>query len=314
MARRRRRRYYRDNYYDDSITILDLLIVSAVFSIIGFVTKYWKELLLLVLAAIAMILIVYGCVKIPMLVRNHQKRKLIKKGNLYNALQSLNNRYKLADFHPLYFTYTVRFKSNLQTANIDDYLLMSIDSDLERIQRYYQQYRTLLSMYKNYNDEYKLLEGLIQDEEAKTLKMSINKYRKYQTELYQSMKIKRYYEFSIVVYLNYSSPKGKVKDKTFKKYDKNQYLKIYEEYQQLKETKRLYEINARVERAKMSNSLRHDVFKRDNYRCCICGKSAKDNVRLEVGHIIPVSRGGKTEMSNLQTLYDRCNSGKSNKL
>ena len=37
------------------------------------------------------------------------------------------------------------------------------------------------------------------------------------------------------------------------------------------------------------------------------------NLLLEVDHIVPVSKGGKTEADNLQTLCWRCNRSKSNK-
>ena len=68
------------------------------------------------------------------------------------------------------------------------------------------------------------------------------------------------------------------------------------------------------ERSKMTNSLRYDILKRDNFRCQICGSSAQDGVKLHVDHIIPVSKGGKTIKSNLRTLCERCNLGKSDKM
>ena len=67
-----------------------------------------------------------------------------------------------------------------------------------------------------------------------------------------------------------------------------------------------------AKRKSLSKSVRFEVFKRDSFKCQYCGKSAPDVV-LEVDHIIPVSKGGKTVMSNLQTLCERCNIGKSNK-
>jgi len=67
------------------------------------------------------------------------------------------------------------------------------------------------------------------------------------------------------------------------------------------------------QRAIVSDSLRYDVLRRDNYRCCICGATSKDGVKLEVDHIIPISKGGKSTLDNLQTLCERCNRGKGTK-
>jgi len=66
------------------------------------------------------------------------------------------------------------------------------------------------------------------------------------------------------------------------------------------------------ERNKMDKSIRYDVLKRDGFKCKICGANGNDS-KLHVDHIIPVSKGGKTEMGNLQTLCQKCNAGKSDK-
>lgn len=60
----------------------------------------------------------------------------------------------------------------------------------------------------------------------------------------------------------------------------------------------------------ISQSLRFDVFKRDLYRCQICGETAKDGLKLEVDHKIPVVKGGLNELDNLWTLCFKCNRGK----
>lgn len=67
------------------------------------------------------------------------------------------------------------------------------------------------------------------------------------------------------------------------------------------------------QRRLMTDSLRYDIMRRDGFRCQLCGMTAKDGVKLHVDHVIPVSKGGKTEPSNLRTLCERCNLGKSNK-
>ena len=59
------------------------------------------------------------------------------------------------------------------------------------------------------------------------------------------------------------------------------------------------------------DSLRFLVLKAAGGRCQLCGISAKDRP-LDVDHIIPRSRGGKTEIANLQALCSKCNRSKRN--
>lgn len=67
------------------------------------------------------------------------------------------------------------------------------------------------------------------------------------------------------------------------------------------------------EHAKVTRAMRYDVLRRDGFRCVKCGRGREDGVKLHVDHIKPVSRGGKSVMSNLQTLCEDCNCGKGNK-
>ena len=74
--------------------------------------------------------------------------------------------------------------------------------------------------------------------------------------------------------------------------------------------------SAKGQRALMTPKLREEILKRDNYTCKKCGNSTQNepNLLLEVDHIIPVSKGGKTVKENLQTLCWKCNRTKSNKM
>jgi len=60
------------------------------------------------------------------------------------------------------------------------------------------------------------------------------------------------------------------------------------------------------------DSLRYKVIKKSNFRCDLCGATKYDRP-LDVDHIIPRSRKGKTEESNLQVLCSKCNRSKGNK-
>lgn len=70
----------------------------------------------------------------------------------------------------------------------------------------------------------------------------------------------------------------------------------------------------KIKRSSINVKLRFNVFKRDGYKCVICGRKAENGVVLEVDHIKPVSKGGFSDISNLQTLCMDCNRGKSNNL
>lgn len=58
--------------------------------------------------------------------------------------------------------------------------------------------------------------------------------------------------------------------------------------------------------------LRFKVMRRDMFKCNICGRSPATNpeVVLHIDHIIAWSKGGETEIDNLQTLCSKCNLGK----
>jgi hypothetical protein len=93
------------------------------------------------------------------------------------------------------------------------------------------------------------------------------------------------------------------------KYDFNDILECY----QIALKKKGKMTFIQQQRAIISDDKRYDIMKRDGFKCCICGAKATDGVRLEVDHIMPVSKGGKSTDDNLQTLCERCNKGKRDK-
>lgn len=50
------------------------------------------------------------------------------------------------------------------------------------------------------------------------------------------------------------------------------------------------------------------IMLRDNYKCVDCGRGRP--IRLEVHHVIPVSKGGRTVSFNLKTLCIICHNKK----
>lgn len=67
-------------------------------------------------------------------------------------------------------------------------------------------------------------------------------------------------------------------------------------------------------RYSISNKIRWIVLERDKFRCVKCGQAASSTATLEVDHVVPIAKGGFDLVENLQTLCNRCNSGKADSL
>ena len=68
----------------------------------------------------------------------------------------------------------------------------------------------------------------------------------------------------------------------------------------------IWDALCRVERGKVGWEVRKEVFTRDGCVCQKCRGRFPISM-LEVDHIIPISKGGKSTMDNLQTLCHDCN-------
>lgn len=55
---------------------------------------------------------------------------------------------------------------------------------------------------------------------------------------------------------------------------------------------------------------RFRILQRDNFRCQYCGKTAQDDITLEIDHITPLCCGGTGDDTNLITACKPCNRSK----
>ena len=69
---------------------------------------------------------------------------------------------------------------------------------------------------------------------------------------------------------------------------------------------------------KIYRKIHDDVFKKASvgsgkYQCACCGKVFDNKFYLQIDHIQPMNKGGKTVLENLQVLCRSCNAQKSDK-
>ncbi|KKK96332.1 hypothetical protein LCGC14_2663850, partial [marine sediment metagenome] len=57
---------------------------------------------------------------------------------------------------------------------------------------------------------------------------------------------------------------------------------------------------------RISKKIKQQVFERDGYKCKECGAVLEPSL-AEIHHILPISKGGTNELSNLTTLCRNCN-------
>lgn len=79
----------------------------------------------------------------------------------------------------------------------------------------------------------------------------------------------------------------------------------WEEYFEKYLKQRLYKVNV-----KLWKKIQKQVFERDDYVCAYCRQAGG---KLEVDHVIPISRGGTNKLSNLVTSCRHCNRQKHDK-
>jgi len=121
-------------------------------------------------------------------------------------------------------------------------------------------------------------------------------------------------EFFISLGYAYPPKLAKWAQKTWDKgitLEEGRYPKSNRNFSTSPSSKKLHKQNS--ERQKITNALRYKVMRRDGFQCVLCGATGRDS-QLQVDHIIPISKGGKTQLNNLRTLCRRCNSGKGNKI
>jgi predicted RNA-binding Zn-ribbon protein involved in translation (DUF1610 family) len=169
-------------------------------------------------------------------------------------------------------------------------------------------------MKSNYDKELSFIIAQTSKLEYKGMRTSRKDYINRENKLVNMVTLKPTVSCRISVYMSYSSTKGQVNISKSDYFSFEDLLATFDSVSRSYLDNETYSKIALVERGEISDSLRYDILKRDNFKCVICGASSKEGTRLHVDHIVPIAKGGKSVPNNLRSLCERCNVGKSSKL
>ena len=155
-------------------------------------------------------------------------------------------------------------------------------------------------------------------------KITPEKYKEYVQKLIQTNQLEFITSIRFKIKYSYTSPQGRnhySDHAIFYEDDIRSFLKISKPDETIPNSRSSYgtacvsEAFKQRQRSLMTNKMRYKILQRDDHRCVLCGRTAQESIAasgygLEVDHIIPVSKGGKTVESNLRTLCFACNRGK----
>ena len=267
-----------------------IVLVSALILLVGFITYFF--------------------------VKKHLLQTVEKSSNVLNELKIINSKIKYKNVEKNYlFSYLCVSRAEFNRFDTDKYFIEIIsDNDI-----FFQKLMKAIENNKKETAKYKRLLNKIDfsntEEQSRAVKIPYCIYRYIENSCYQKMLLTDpITDIDIVCRKEYTTPAKRTHTWMDTTYSYKQLIQFYEEAQKIKEQREIRSGQIEYERSLMTHSLRYDIFKRDNYRCQICGSTAQDGVKLHIDHIVPVSKGGHTTPSNLRVLCDRCNLGKSDKL
>lgn len=295
------------------------------------------QVILIVLISLLLSLII--CISIYLFVREikatdkDKKRKIIGKRRnrkyvdfvnehslAIRAIKELNSKYQFSSIYPLIYKYCYDSTRNFEKVSCKDYLIYQFHLDTLSIRRIIKSRNNNISKEIDYKSKVDLTKDKLGNFDVSIEDLDEEKLRNIESIVFNDLIEKANTDFYAEVHLYLTRGRmHRVIDEKKESFDLNEIIDALKsiDSSKLKEGRRFYSVEVwnsieRVERAKVSNELRQEIFERDGYTCVNCGSTEKES--LEIDHIQPISKGGKTEPGNLQTLCRNCNIRKGNNI
>lgn len=255
---------------------------------------------------IGVVLVVYNRI-------NNYYRQFVTKNSItlkkLNELNKKNNFHNIMNLDEKHIYDNEKIYDNIACI---DYLVYQLQFKQYEILRQIDRVANNRKMYEEYRKQVK------QIQEFGKFIQPINKLHKrklltIEKDLFKQNELHPQTSFSIQIELYRSDINGRIFSGKSDDFDSDQIKQLIRKLNNKSgnfyKDRDIWDSICKVERGKVSNKMRFSIYKRDEYRCCKCGRSG-NMCDLEIDHIKPIAKGGKSTYDNLQTLCHRCNQQK----
>jgi hypothetical protein len=227
-------------------------------------------------------------------------------------LQALNNRFLFEQSDNLAMFYTYDNEKLFDQINCEDYLIYQLQFLQGKVFQEISKINKNKSSFTQYKTEVAKITQLGKYE-VPPEKLRTKKLIQIETRLYEKSLQTPTTTLNITVTLLLTSLNGRPYGSKHDTFTQSQITALIKRVNNKNgyyfNDKAIWNAICKVERGKVSNKMRFLIYQRDGNRCCNCGISDRF-ANLEIDHIIPISKGGKSTLDNLQTLCHECNVAK----
>ena len=268
------------------------------------INVYFVVLLILLLAGGIIALVV------SLSIREKKYTKFVENNSdALRQLNVINSNYKFKKIKSFDMVHSYDNENFYDDISPQDYLIYQLVYIQKDVLNAMNNAKTNREMFQRYAEEIKERCHFNNLGEVEMLSNK-NKVLKIEKKLFESRIKNPVTEFEISVDLMLTNIQGSYrtdKDDVFSERDIKELIRLVNQKQGSYFTNRdIWDAICRVERGKVTNKMRFAIMARDGYRCVKCGRSGR-HFDLEIDHIIPIAKGGKSTYDNLQTLCHKCN-------
>lgn len=263
-------------------------------------------ILVVILATIAVVVSIF----VSVFVYNKKYRDFVLNHcESIKQLKLINTKYNFNVVPNMDMTNTYDNENMYGDISCMDYLIYQLAYNYRKVESCLDATYANQSLFRGYKKEFKeSVVPLTKHYDVNELPRNINKLEKVEKNELKKMLKNPVTDFSITVKLVLTQINGVYRHSKYDVFYSDKLEELIEDVKDKRgsyyEHQYIWNAICRVERGKVTNRMRFCIYERDGYRCQICGRRTND---LEVDHIIPISKGGKSTPDNLQTLCHRCN-------